>query len=251
MIAIVSPVPRERAAFAALCTSRGWPTIECDSVRTLTLLLGRTSPRVVLTRHKLADGFSDDVMTALRAGKTATSTRIIVVMGAGSTSALEARQIALGADCVQRDPVRTDVLVEYLTKYYTAAEVSHRSRRTGAKTLRFAGAMLHVDERTLKHSAKAATLTPRECDLLRMLAQSPGEVLSYETLYSEILGRRFHGDTSNMRVLLGKLAGSTARLGIALRRWVEVIPKAGYRYHRRPKPARRRSSIAKKAPTST
>jgi hypothetical protein len=49
-------------------------------------------------------------------------------------------------------------------------------------------------------------------------------------LYSEILGRRFAGETSNMRVLLGKLGKTTAKVGLDVRQWVEVIPKLGYRY---------------------
>ena len=55
-------------------------------------------------------------------------------------------------------------------------------------------------------------------------------MVSYETLYDKILHRSFGGDTSNMRVLLGSLAASAARIGLTVRSWVEVIPKSGYRY---------------------
>jgi DNA-binding winged helix-turn-helix (wHTH) protein len=66
--------------------------------------------------------------------------------------------------------------------------------------------------------------------LVELLAHSGGELLTYECLYSDILGRSFRGDTSNMRVLLGKLTASLQPIGIGVRRWVEVIPKTGYRY---------------------
>ena len=110
------------------------------------------------------------------------------------------------------------------------------ARRPAARSpvrLAFAGGELRPDDRTLRRGRRTLSLTPREAGLAEALAARPGEVVSYETLYGEILGRRFRGETSNLRVLLGKLAATCRRGGIALRGWVEVIPKAGYRYHAR------------------
>ncbi|MSU60247.1 MAG: hypothetical protein EXS35_19105 [Pedosphaera sp.] len=231
MIAIVSTVERERAAFAALCASRGWLAAECDSVRALVRLLRRSAPKVALVRHKLRDGYSDNAIAALATAGALPATRIIVLIGAGTASSAEARQLALGADCVLRDPVRIDVLSEYLAKYCRPPRPSRAdARKHVATTLSFAGASLHPAERLLRQGDQTASLTPREVELVELLAGSSDEVVTYETLYSEILGRRFRGDTSNMRVLLGKLGASSAVLGIAVRQWVEVIPKLGYRY---------------------
>jgi DNA-binding winged helix-turn-helix (wHTH) protein len=75
-------------------------------------------------------------------------------------------------------------------------------------------------------------ITPREALLLELLIRAEPEVVSYETLYNEILGRKFRGDTSNMRVLLAKLSISARAVGITLRSHINVIPKTGYRYRR-------------------
>ncbi len=231
MIAITSMLERERTAFAALCSSRGWPTAECDSVRAFGRLMRRSRLKVVLTRHKLGDGYSDDVIAALMAAGSLPGTKIIVLVGAGTPSAVEARQIALGADCVLRDPVRTEVLLEYLAKYTQAARAERDDApRPPTRTPGFAGADLHPADRILRQGKQQAPLTPREVELVELLLAANGEVVTYETLYSEILGRRFRGDTSNMRVLLGKLTASSSAVGICLREWVEVIPKLGYRY---------------------
>ena len=61
----------------------------------------------------------------------------------------------------------------------------------------------------------------RDAEALRSASQRLGR-----------FGRRFRGDTSNLRVLLGKLTASAVSLGISLQKWVEVIPKLGYRYRR-------------------
>jgi DNA-binding response OmpR family regulator len=230
MIAIVSSAARERAALTALCESRDWPTLECDSVRAMAHRVFRSAPRIILVRHKLVDGYSDDVLAHLRAADRGADTKVIVLIGAGTASSVEARQLALGADCVQRDPVRIDVLLAYLDKYYTQPRRETAAPKPGAGSLSFAGAKVCAAERTLSVGVKSVQLTPREMALVEMFAQSHGEVLTYETLYTEILGRRFRGDTSIMRVLLGRLGTKAGSLGIPLRRWIAVIPKTGYRY---------------------
>ena len=82
----------------------------------------------------------------------------------------------------------------------------------------------------MRRDDRTARLTPREVELVECLVATEGEIATYETLFSEILNRPFQGDTSNMRVLLGKLTDSAAGIGLAVRDWVDVIPKLGYRY---------------------
>ena len=231
MIAITSSAPRERLALVALCESQGWSSIECDSVRAFVRMIHRAPPTIALVRHKFDDGYSDDVIASLAALHLLPATKIIVLLGAGTPSSTEVRQLALGADCVQRDPVRTDVLTAYIAKYVTASRAPLVDPgQISAKTAPFCGTLLCAIERTLYHRGQTVLLTPREVALVELLAHSRGDVVTYDTLYGEILGRPFRGDTSNMRVLLGKLSASTLSVGITLRHWVEVIPKTGYRY---------------------
>ena len=141
MITIISSSPAERSAFGALCESRGWPHLVCDSVRAFRAFLGHTEPSVVLMRNRLGDGYSDDVLAALKTAGLVPGTRTIVLIAAGTPAAHEARQVALGADCVHRDPARIDVLVEYLTRYRTngfAARANGGSRNASA-AFHFAG----------------------------------------------------------------------------------------------------------------
>jgi DNA-binding response OmpR family regulator len=196
-------------------------------------MIHRTTPMVVVVRHRLDDGFSDDVIASLAGLDLLPTTKVIVLFDAGTSSSKEVRQIVLGADCVQRDPVRTDVLTAFLAKYIrTARALDAASHRAPIKTAQFCGAVLCAVERTLSHRGHTVLLTPREVALVEQLAHSRENVVTYERLYGEILGRKFRGDTSNLRVLFGKLCASTQTIGIALRHWVDVIPKTGYRYHR-------------------
>jgi DNA-binding response OmpR family regulator len=232
VIAIVSTNPRERVAFAALCGSQGWPTGEFDSVRGLELFLRQIAPKVVITRRRLSDGFSDDVIAALAAKPALAGCKVIALLERGASATEEARQISIGVDSIHRDPVRSDVLIAYLAKYHNAPAAPVRDGLTGiaSHNFSFAGASVDTIKRRLTYRGKNRRVSPRQIQLMELLVEFEGEVVTYTTLYSEILSRRFSGETSNFRVLLQQLAITFQLLGISLRRFVEVIPKAGYRY---------------------
>jgi DNA-binding response OmpR family regulator len=231
MIAIVCSNARERAALAALCEGPGWPYREFDSVRKAARSFPDLRPKVVLTRYKLSDGYSDDVFGLVTQSGLNGTARVIVLVGAGASSALESRQVSLGADVVYRDPVRADVLVAYLARFRNlSGKLSDSGSERPVALLEFAGAKINAIDRTLHHAGKSVPLAPKEVELVQILLELRGRVVTYDVLYSEIIGRRFQGETSNMRVLLGKLGRSFRKVGLDLRPWIEVIPKTGYRY---------------------
>jgi DNA-binding response OmpR family regulator len=232
VIAITCSGATERSALLSLCESNGWATLECHSVRATLRSLQRHQPRVVVTRHRLDDGYSDDIIAALATPEQRSGTKLIVLLDAGVPSAVEVRQINLGADCVLRNPIRTDVLIAYIGKCLKAVAFSRMpvAKASGAVTIDFCGGTFTPMDRTLCHGKHRISLTPREAVLIELLTQAPGSVASYERMYGEILGRRFEGDTSNMRVLLGKLAATCRSIGLSIRRHIQVIPKTGYRY---------------------
>jgi DNA-binding response OmpR family regulator len=232
VIVIVSSNLRERTAFLSLCESRSWPTVACDSVAALRRHIRRSPPGILLVRHKLADGYSDDAIAVLDAANVRPEARIIVLLSPRESSAHEARQIALGADFVLRDPIRTDVLAEYLAKFRKRPPAqSTRAARNSSSSFSFAGAVVEPLERLLRHDRHVCHLTPREVELLETLHESAGKVVNYEALYLDVMGRPFQGDTSNVRVLLSKLDASFRSVGLLVRDHIEVIPKTGYRYN--------------------
>jgi DNA-binding response OmpR family regulator len=233
VIAIVSSNTRERMALAALCEQCAWAHEACDSWRAFRNLSEKIAPEIVVTRHKLVDGYSDDILALV--GR---DSRVIVLYPADLPPSDATRQIGLGADCVLRDPVRTDLLSAYIAQYITLPAL-RRPRQPAQKSFRFAGALIDPVARTVEHGGTRAPLAPREVELVKLLSEGGEAMISYQNLYNEILRRPFRGDTSNMRVLLGKLDASFRRVGIALREFVAVIPKAGYRCRGNPRSARR------------
>jgi DNA-binding response OmpR family regulator len=152
-------------------------------------------------------------------------------MPADSTGKAEARQIELGADCVMRDPVRIEVLMQYLEKFQrNGAESTILPSSPEAPSYTVADVQVLPHEQKLLYAGKSLHIAPQEVALLRMLARSPNKVVTYPALYEELLHRKFAGDTTNCRVLLGKVCASFKQLGVELKAHIQVIPKSGYLY---------------------
>jgi DNA-binding response OmpR family regulator len=238
MIAIVSSNAAERAAFESLCASRRMASFGCGSIREAKQAFRSIRPKVIVARHQLIDGYSDDVLKELDRTGLRPAVKVIVLMEPVAYCRHAARQVALGADSVQQDPIRSDVLLEYLVRYRAAAQSAVRlaMRPAIGQPFDLAGAKIQPLDRLLLRGRRRARLTPREVQLAECLADSPNSVVGYTQLYGDLLGSSFRGDTSTIRVLLGKLAASYAAVGLKLRDFIEVIPKTGYRYRplRRP-----------------
>jgi len=230
MILFISSSNREAAALATACDHRSWASYSCATVREFRPLTERIRPRAIVVRQRLIDGYSDDIFVSLRATPAATRPRVIVLMSADRSTPAEARQIALGADCVLHDPVRMEILLEYLAKYRLPVE-THAPHSSGRRVaFSVAGVDVYPQEHRIARGKRSLHVAPQEIALLRILADTPDEVVPYEILYGDLLGRRFEGDTTNCRVLLGKVSASFKRLQIDLRSFIQVIPKSGYLY---------------------
>lgn len=248
MILFVSSSKREAAALATVCDHRAWASYICGTVHEFQPLAEKIQPRAIVVRHRLLDGYSDDILASLKGMPPATRPRVIVLMSADRTTQTEARQIALGADCVLHDPVRMEILLEYLAKYRLPPEAP-ASRTHGPRTsFSFAGAEVHPQEHRLVCGTRSLRLSPQEVALLSILSNARGKVVPYPVLYGDLFARRFEGDTANCRVLLGKVSASFARFGIELKPFIQVIPKSGYLYQPKATKSMARFPVSKAKP---
>ena len=229
MIAVISNSSREAAALADLTNSVCQPTCPCTSIRQFETLLRKAPPALVLTRLSVSDGYSDDVLSLLSRANLLPGIAVIVLAGADCTPKQEARQLVLGADCVLRDPLRPEVLNQYVSKLLRSSRFPAVSSPPSREFM-FGGATIIPDQHLAQVRKKSAHLSPKEIELARLLAKSEGQMITYEVLYSELFGRAFPGESSNLRVLLGKLVSSFQSLRLNLRAMIEVTPKSGYRY---------------------
>jgi DNA-binding response OmpR family regulator len=90
------------------------------------------------------------------------------------------------------------------------------SAAAGPRLLRFADLEVDLDRREARIAGRAVALRPREFDLLKVLAGSPGVVFDRERLLQMAWGHDFYGDNRTVDVhvtwLRDKLATSKAKI---------------------------------------
>lgn len=229
MIIIVSSSTRESGALASIAARHPRPVVTCDNIGQLKAKLRTASPAVLVTRMRLEDSYSDDALALLHQSGMLPGTRVIVLAAADCTPRDEARQLSLGADCVLRDPVRPDVLSEYLAKFLRQP-APRPGPGSDLEQFTLAGATVFPSQLQIQLGSRYVHVSPKETALARLLVESGGKVLTYDLIYDELFQRTFGGDSANLRVLLGKLADSYRKLGLDLRAAIRVTPKTGITY---------------------
>lgn len=150
----------------------------------------------------------------------------VIVLSVREGEADKVRALDLGAD-------------DYLTKPFGMGELAARvraaMRRAAAAqapeppTLELDGLRIDFARRQVTVDGAEVHLTPIEYDLLRLLAQNAGRVLTHRQLLTKVWGSEYSEDTHTLRVhvanLRGKIEPDPARP-----RFIRTEPRVGYRF---------------------
>jgi two-component system KDP operon response regulator KdpE len=175
-------------------------------------------PEAVILDLLLPDGRGTDVCRELRRW---TDAPIIVVSAVGEEaekiSALDA-----GAD-------------DYVTKPFAIGELLARLRaalrRAGPSmepTLEIGELVLDLEKRSVSMAGNPVHLTPHEFELLRVLAQNEGKLLTHKTILREVWGPAYQQESSYLHVFVSQLRRKLEP-DPARPRYIVTEPGAGYR----------------------
>jgi two-component system KDP operon response regulator KdpE len=175
-------------------------------------------PEAIVLDLLLPDGRGTDVCKELRRW---TDAPIILVSAVGD----EAEKIAAldaGAD-------------DYVTKPFAIGELLARLRAAlrragpaGEPTLVIGELELDLDKRSLRVAGAPVHLTPHEFELLRVLAQNEGKLLTHKTILREVWGPAYQRESSYLHVFVSQLRRKLER-DPARPRYILTEPGAGYR----------------------
>lgn len=130
---------------------------------------------------------------------------------------------------------------DYLVKPFVAQELLLRMealmRRTlmgakdvsGAEVLRLGGIELDTMNHRVVVRGESVVLTPKEFQLLVILASNPGQVYSHKELTRDIWGEDYTGEITSITVLVHRLRGKIEE-DPANPRFVQTVWHAGYRF---------------------
>jgi len=178
-------------------------------------------PDLILLDIRLPESDGRTLLTELK--KRSETRRLpVILMSALGSEADRAIGLDLGAD-------------DYLTKPFGPFELAARIRaclrRQQDEPVQavVVHGPLSIDalNRTVKVGKKAVDLQPREFEILFLLAKNPRRLLTRALLHestspfgAETSSRSLDTHMKNLRKKLGPLA-----------RWIETVPKMGYRFH--------------------
>ncbi len=179
---------------------------------------GLRPPEAFILDLLLPDGRGTDVCRELRRW---THAPIIVVSAVGE----EAEKIAAldaGAD-------------DYVTKPFAIGELLARLRaalrRVGPATepvLEIGELVVDLEKRSVTMAGAKIHLTPHEFELLRLLAQNEGKLLTHKTILQEVWGPAYQRESSYIHVFVSQLRRKLEP-DPARPRYIITEPGAGYR----------------------
>jgi two-component system, OmpR family, KDP operon response regulator KdpE len=126
---------------------------------------------------------------------------------------------------------------DYVTKPFSPAELIARLEAALRRTIRmshepnvaFNGLEIDLTARVVRAEGAEVRLTPIEYDLLRVLAQNRGKLMTHRTLLLEVWGPGYESDVQSLRFHISNLRRKIAPAGRA-EEHVRTEPGIGYRF---------------------
>jgi two-component system KDP operon response regulator KdpE len=170
-------------------------------------------PAGVILDLVLPDGSGTDVCRELRRWSDAP----VIVLSAVGEEKEKIAALDAGADDYVMKPFSVDELLARLRA------VLRRTAADSGPVIEIGGLRIDVAERIVSRDGERIKLTPHEFDLLRVLAQSPGKLLTHRMLLREVWGPAYASEAHYLHVYVSHLR---AKVGPEL---VVTEPGAGYR----------------------
>jgi two-component system KDP operon response regulator KdpE len=217
-ILVVDDEPQFLRALQTNLRGAGYDVVTATTAEEALSTAGLHPPEAIILDLLLPDGRGTDVTRELRRW---TEAPIILVSAVGD----EAEKIAAldaGAD-------------DYVTKPFAIGELLARLRaalrRAGPgtePTLRIGEIDLDLDKRLVTVRGDAVHLTPHEFELLRVLAQNEGKLLTHKAILRQVWGPAYQTESSYLHVFVSQLRRKLEE-DPARPRYILTEPGAGYR----------------------
>jgi len=217
-VLVVDDEPQILRALGTTLRGAGYTVDTAATAQAALAAAAAQPPDAVILDLVLPDGSGTDVCRELR---TWTDAPVIVLSAVGE----EREKIAAldaGADDYVTKPFSVDELLARLRA------VLRRLAPQEGPVLAIGDLQIDVPNRVVPRGAKRVKLTPHEFDLLRVLAQNRGKLLTHRMLLREVWGPAYGDEAHYLHVyvshLRAKIEGDPSRPQILL-----TEPGAGYR----------------------
>jgi two-component system KDP operon response regulator KdpE len=220
-ILVVDDEPQIQRFLRPALGAAGYEVVEAMTGGEALKAAATSVPDVIILDLGLPDMDGKDVVANIRAWSIVP----IIILSARDRESEKVAALDLGAD----DYIEKPFGIGKLTAP-TRTALRHRIQMEGGQTsLAADGLTIDIVKRLVSRDGKALRLTPKEYDLLLMLARHAGRVVTHKTLLTSVWGVAHGEDLHYLRVFIGQLRGKIER-DPADPRIIRTEPGAGYRF---------------------
>jgi two-component system KDP operon response regulator KdpE len=220
-ILVVDDEPNILTTLAPLLRSHGYDVSTATHGRAALEALARLHPDLMVLDLGLPDIDGVDVCAAARAQ----SSLPIVVLSARGREADKVRALDAGADDYVTKPFGSDELLARIRAALRRAEAP----AAAAGPLVRGGLVIDRERFRVERDGSEVRLTPKEFDLLALLASHAGRVMTHRALLTAIWGPNAAGQPEHLRVLIGALR-KKIEPDPSSPRYILTEPWVGYRF---------------------
>jgi two-component system KDP operon response regulator KdpE len=220
-ILLVDDEPSILKSMGPLLRGRGYDVTTATTGQGALAAVERLEPDVIILDLGLPDLDGIEVCRLVRDGR---ATPIIVLSARGA----ERDKVAAldgGADDYVTKPFGAE---ELLARVRVALRRTETAPQAGAEIVR-GDLVIDRDRHRVTRNGGEVKLTPKEFDLLVLLAQYPGRVLTHRAILKAIWGPQMIDQPEHLRVLVGSLRKKLER-DPSRPRYLVTEPWVGYRF---------------------
>lgn len=220
-ILVVDDEPQIRRFLRPALAAAGYDVIEAENGADAIKAAATSAPDVIILDLGLPDMDGKDVIANLRGW----STLPIIILSARDRETEKIAALDLGAD-------------DYIEKPFGIGELTARIRtamrhvsksESLPSSIEADGLSIDTQRRIVARDGASIKLTPKEYDLLTLLAYHAGRVVTHRTLLTSVWGPAHGEDLHYLRVFIGQLRQKVER-DVAQPKIIQTESGVGYRF---------------------
>ena len=220
-ILVVDDEPQILRFLRPALTAADYEVIEAETGGQAIQKVATAAPDLVILDLGLPDMDGKDVIARIRGW----SDIPIIILSARDRESEKIAALDLGAD----DYIEKPFGIGELTARIRTA-LRHRVRQqAGTERIETNGLTIDFVRRRVEHNGASVKLTPKEHDLLELLALHSGKVVTHKTLLTSVWGPAHADDLQYLRVFIGQLRAKIER-DPANPVFIVTEPGIGYRF---------------------
>ena len=219
-VLVVDDEPQIQRFLRTALRASDYDVIEAATARDALKLIVGSTPDAVLLDLGLPDMDGMDIIREVRAWSKVP----IIVLSARDRELDKVAALDLGADDYVEKPFGIGELLARLR-----AALRHKALAEGGESrVEIGGLVIDMLNRLVTLDALEVRLTPKEYELLALLARHPGRVVTHRQLLAGVWGPAHIDDTQYLRVFIGQLRAKI-ETDPAAPRILKTEPGVGYR----------------------